>query len=199
MQKKVLFILIFLQFRSDVFVNELLHEGGFCATIIKIPIFSGQKSISGIRAHTKKKEHFAERIIMKRPNGMPTRLRSLLFGTCLFGAGILLLNLLGYVCPLLLFFGLPCPGCGMTRAVLSLLRLELAEAFVFHPLVFFLVPAAVAGAVFHLFGRDRAIRHLAALFCVALIAVYVIRLVSGTSEIVRIRWEEGLLAKLIRS
>ena len=35
--------------------------------------------------------------------------------------------------------GLPCPACGMTRAFISLMRLELRQAFAWHPL-FFLVP-----------------------------------------------------------
>nr|WP_276020532.1 DUF2752 domain-containing protein [Acetivibrio straminisolvens] len=40
------------------------------------------------------------------------------------------------------FFGLPCPGCGMTRAYLSLLKFDLASAFYYHPL--FLLPAILA-------------------------------------------------------
>lgn len=35
-------------------------------------------------------------------------------------------------CPILHFIGIPCPGCGMTRALLSVLKLELASAFDFH-------------------------------------------------------------------
>lgn len=30
------------------------------------------------------------------------------------------------------FLGIPCPGCGMTRAVLAALRLDFAEAFSYH-------------------------------------------------------------------
>ncbi len=32
--------------------------------------------------------------------------------------------------------GLPCPGCGMTRAIRSLLHFDFAAAFSFHPMVF---------------------------------------------------------------
>ena len=34
------------------------------------------------------------------------------------------------------FFGIICPGCGMTRAVLSVFRLDFAAAFRYNPLVF---------------------------------------------------------------
>lgn len=36
-------------------------------------------------------------------------------------------------CPSRLLLGLPCPGCGMTRAVAALLRGDLAGAFILHP------------------------------------------------------------------
>lgn len=41
-------------------------------------------------------------------------------------------------CILKLLIGYPCPGCGMTRAVFSLFRLDFAQAFYYHPLVFLL-------------------------------------------------------------
>lgn len=33
-------------------------------------------------------------------------------------------------------FGIPCPGCGMVHAFLSLMRLDFAAAFSYHPMVF---------------------------------------------------------------
>lgn len=46
------------------------------------------------------------------------------------------LNLSGIGCPFYRIFGFPCPGCGMTRAALALLQLNLAAAWQFHPMVF---------------------------------------------------------------
>jgi hypothetical protein len=43
-------------------------------------------------------------------------------------------------CPTATLLGVPCPGCGLTRATLSLLRGELMEALRLHPLVLLLSP-----------------------------------------------------------
>ena len=42
-------------------------------------------------------------------------------------------------CPLLLSIGLPCPGCGMTRAVASVIRLDFENAFYLNPVAFLIV------------------------------------------------------------
>lgn len=42
----------------------------------------------------------------------------------------------GVGCVFLHFFGVPCPGCGMTRALRCLLDLDLAGAWRWHPLIF---------------------------------------------------------------
>jgi hypothetical protein len=47
------------------------------------------------------------------------------------------------LCPTAALLGIPCPGCGLTRAVLSALRGNWIEALHFHPLVFVLAPVYV--------------------------------------------------------
>jgi hypothetical protein len=44
------------------------------------------------------------------------------------------------LCPLASTFGVPCPGCGLTRATLALLHGNLRSALHFHPLVLLLAP-----------------------------------------------------------
>ena len=56
---------------------------------------------------------------------------------------------LGLRCVFLDFLGFPCPGCGMTRAFFSLLRLDIAAAWRYHPLVF-AMPYVVAYLFFDL-------------------------------------------------
>ena len=69
----------------------------------------------------------------------------------LLGAGVALgierlpTPLFGSLCAFHLLTGLPCPGCGGTRAVLALLRLDPAAALAFNPLVALL---AITGLAF---------------------------------------------------
>lgn len=42
--------------------------------------------------------------------------------------------LLTYHCPIKLIFGIDCPTCGMTRAFIALLRLDIPSAFGYHEL-----------------------------------------------------------------
>lgn len=44
------------------------------------------------------------------------------------------------LCPSAAVLGLPCPGCGLTRATLALMHGNFAEAFAMHPLVLPLAP-----------------------------------------------------------
>lgn len=54
------------------------------------------------------------------------------------GAAILTLDL--PLCPTRHLFGIPCPGCGLTRATLALFRGELAAAMALHPMVLVILP-----------------------------------------------------------
>ncbi len=47
----------------------------------------------------------------------------------LCGGVLLTVYLLDVPCPVLTHLGFPCPGCGMTRAYLSFLRLDIRGAF----------------------------------------------------------------------
>lgn len=58
------------------------------------------------------------------------------------------------LCPIRNITGLPCPGCGMTRAFLSLAKFDLAAALEYHPL-FWLIPLIFIVVIF---------RHRVALF-----------------------------------
>jgi len=51
----------------------------------------------------------------------------------------ILLYLLDTTCIIKYFTNIPCPGCGLTRAFLSLFKLDLYKAFHYHPL-FWTIP-----------------------------------------------------------
>ncbi len=92
------------------------------------------------------------------------------------------------ICPFALCTGTACPGCGMTRAAAHLVRGDLAVAISYHPLV----PAtalAVTGGwtwfVLRLTGRvgplsQRALNIILIASAVALVAVWLARMVAGT-------------------
>jgi uncharacterized protein DUF2752 len=56
-------------------------------------------------------------------------------------AGIVALRL--PFCPLASVLGVPCPGCGLTRATLAMAHGDLSHALELHPLVFVLAPLFV--------------------------------------------------------
>lgn len=65
--------------------------------------------------------------------------RALLISALLAGAAALL-ALDAPLCPTATLLGIPCPGCGLTRATLALLHGDLARAVRFHPLSPVIVP-----------------------------------------------------------
>ena len=100
-------------------------------------------------------------------------------------------------CPIRFAAGLCCPGCGMSRALWSLLCLDFETAYQMHPLVFLLPVAAVIIAL-----RDRIpkkiLRILGVSALILMAIVFVVRLSSG-SEIVYWDFEKGAIYKLFHS
>ena len=92
---------------------------------------------------------------------------------------LLATSIFGYVSPTMIFFGLPCPACGMTRAGLLFLTFNFAESFRMHPLF---VPAAVF-IIWYIIcsifwpGKHRRVQIPAAALFISLIAVYIYRMV----------------------
>lgn len=87
------------------------------------------------------------------------------------------LAVFGFGCPIRALTGIPCPGCGMSRAWLAVLRLDFRAAFYYHPL-FWTVPAAVIVFIFRkklLPGKIMQTVALSALLA-AFMIVYILRL-----------------------
>ena len=77
--------------------------------------------------------------------------------------------------------GLPCPGCGYSRALLAAAKLDFVAAWQFHPL-FWLFPLLILlfikdGRIFQL---EKANRILVILIALLFAIVWVIRLSTGT-------------------
>src|SRR4051812_13364828 len=73
-------------------------------------------------------------------------------------AGIVWLRL--PFCPLASMFGVPCPGCGLTRATLALAHGELKHAHELHPLVLVLAPLFIWAMTSAAFSYIRGPRRL---------------------------------------
>lgn len=116
--------------------------------------------------------------------------------------GAILLLGLTVGCPIRQLTGIPCPGCGMSRAWLCVLQFRFEEAFRYHPL-FFLAPLimvlAFGETLFEKNRRNTRLMHLVlAVVVVSMLAVYVYRIFPGHSSVVRIELENGLIYRGIR-
>lgn len=54
--------------------------------------------------------------------------------TAAYGVAVFFLWLFQIPCIYRYLLGIPCPGCGMTRAIVSALHLDLRQAFAYHPM-----------------------------------------------------------------
>ena len=61
--------------------------------------------------------------------------------------GLSCLNLPGWQCPVLGFFGIPCPGCGLTRASVLLLKGDWRHSIAYHAFAPVFILALVLVAV----------------------------------------------------
>jgi len=85
------------------------------------------------------------------------------------------------MCLFAMVFGVPCPGCGLARAAVALLRGDVHTACALHPLVFVAAPAVVLG-VLHATSssppsalRERLAAYAASVLLVLLVAVWLAR------------------------
>lgn len=67
-----------------------------------------------------------------------------------FSGGVIL-------CPIKLYFGVDCPGCGMTRAFAAVMQLDFAAAFHYNPRVVIVFPILAWSAARQLLGDLRAV------------------------------------------
>ena len=95
--------------------------------------------------------------------------------------------LLIWRCPFYLLFGVPCPGCGITRAYRALLSGNVAEAFALNPMF---LPAGLA--FWYVIHRRFLPKHpgprveiaVGIVILILMLGVYVYRMISQTGPIV---------------
>lgn len=113
----------------------------------------------------------------------------------------LLLIFFLWKCPLRTLFGIACPGCGMSRALLAALRGDFVSAFALHPL-WWMIPIGFVWLCVRSLRRHSLIDGAASLErpavvgALLLIAVYFVRLILG-DPVVMPNLSVGLAGRLI--
>lgn len=105
-----------------------------------------------------------------------------------------------YHCPFSFFLGISCPGCGMTRAFLSLLQFDFAQAFYYHPLFPLVIILVLLYCLYHFHLISLSKKAIAAIEAVTLFAfflTYIIRLLFH-SPVVAWDFEQAAIVKLFR-
>ncbi len=108
-----------------------------------------------------------------------------------------LLHIIGVGCPIKFISGISCPGCGMTRAAFSLLQLNFAAAFYYHPL-FPLVFIMGGGFVLRTLKKlpKKAFDIITYACCGAFLFVWLVRMIWGDGEIVSFHPENSIFARI---
>lgn len=98
-------------------------------------------------------------------------------------------------CPFRYIAGIPCPGCGMTRAWICLSRGDIDGAFFFHPLWSF--PLFFAAIYIWLRPKDRRLYDILVKVMLGLfVCVYIVRL-AAHSPVVEIDIANGLIHRVL--
>ncbi len=106
------------------------------------------------------------------------------------------------ICIFRLFTGLPCPGCGLTRAGIALLNGDIVSSFRFHP---FLLPVlfcllVIACTRFPRFRKFAPHRYVYIIFLFCYVAFYLVRMILFFPEgLAPMVFEEESLAGIIKN
>lgn len=113
---------------------------------------------------------------------------------------LILIVLKYYRCPVKLMFGLSCPTCGITRAVMHALQLDFSQAFYYHMFWPIVVIGLIAYALYKLkiikVNRNVMI-FILCIICFVNLGYYFYRLFND-SEIVYFAFNESLIFKILK-
>lgn len=106
-------------------------------------------------------------------------------------------HIVGIGCPIKFVTGISCLGCGMTRAWLSLLKLDFAAAFYYHPL-YALPPVALLVYLLKSKINIKIYKIIMLTIISAFIIIYMYRLLFTEGDIVVFEPQNNILFRLIR-
>ncbi len=109
----------------------------------------------------------------------------------------MILESMGVTCPIKFVTGISCAGCGMSRAWLSLLKLDVRGAFFYHPL-FFVPPLFVVV----LFLKSKINIKIYKIFMftmiMAFVIVYLYRMICVHDGIVVFEPRDGIILRMLQ-
>ena len=123
--------------------------------------------------------------------------RELLVIFCGLSAYCVIAIAAGIPCLIKAITGVSCPGCGMTRSVLALLRLDFSGAWHYHPLIYYLIIAVPAMIVLYLRDRDKLSKGLLIFSAGLMVAAYLYRMLILHSAVLEFAPENGIILQLI--
>lgn len=97
-------------------------------------------------------------------------------------AAVVAVFVFGDICPIYRTFRFPCPGCGMTRAWVSVLKGDIGAAAEYHPL-WWAVPALAGAVAVYILDKNASRKRrrteevILILLCVMFIACYLWRII----------------------
>ena len=109
----------------------------------------------------------------------------------------IILESLGVTCPIKYLTGISCAGCGMSRAWISLLHLNLRDAFMYHPL-FFLPPVALIIMLCKSKINIKFYKIFMFTIAGAFVIVYLYRMIAGNDNIVVFEPQNNIIFRIMR-
>ncbi len=103
----------------------------------------------------------------------------------------------GITCPIKFVTGISCAGCGMSRAWLSVLRLDLQKSFYYHPL-FWLPPVFLIVVFLKKHMSKRTYQTIMFTILSIYVIIYLYRLILGNNDIVVFQPENNIVFRIIR-
>ena len=104
---------------------------------------------------------------------------------------------IGITCPIKFITGISCAGCGMSRAWIAFLQLDIAKAFEYHPL-FWLPPIAVIVLLCKSKINIKIYKIFIFTIIIMFAIVYICRLIWSGDDIVVFEPQNNILFRIIR-
>lgn len=108
-----------------------------------------------------------------------------------------ILESFGVTCPIKYITGISCAGCGMSRAWIALLHLNIHDAFMYHPL-FILPPVVVIVMLFKSKINIKFYKLFMFTMACVFVIVYLYRMIKGDNSIVVFEPQHNIVFRIIQ-